>query len=98
MSRPSRRAGGLVAAALFLGLAGLLAGCAGGPLGYQNQVIVHLDGNPSDVAGAQVVADAECGRRGGSARFLTVVTDSAGMDETENFRSPDAVFVCDPRR
>ena len=73
-----------------------LACCSGGSLGTSNQVAVHLDENPNDLAAAQRVADATCRGRGGRARFLTIVTNDAGAREVEDTRPPDAVFACDP--
>jgi hypothetical protein len=72
-----------------------LAGCSGGSA-LSNQVIVHLDENPNDLAGAQRVADATCRARGGRARLMTVVNNDTGMMENEDTRPPDAVFACDP--
>src|SRR5206468_11381173 len=73
-----------------------LACCSCGSLGTSNQVAVHLDENPNDLAAAQLVADATCRGRGGHARFLAIVTNDAGSREVEELRPPDALFACDP--
>ena len=82
----------LAAALLALPLA--LGAC--GSLGTSNQVIVHLDENPNDLVAAQRVADAECRRRGGRARFVIKVYNYAGPRDSAEPQPPDAVFACDP--
>jgi hypothetical protein len=73
-----------------------LAGCAGSSLGTSNQVVVHLDSDPNDLAAAQRVADAECHRRGGTARFLAKISNDNGPRENDDPSPPDAFFICDP--
>jgi hypothetical protein len=73
-----------------------LAGCTGSPLGTSNQVVVHLDADPNDIAAAQRVADAECHRRGGTARFIAKLANDNGPREFDDPSPPDAFFACDP--
>ncbi len=82
---------------LALAAALALAGCTGGSR-LENQVIVRLDGDPADIAGAQRVADATCERRGGRARFLALVYEDMSLIRRDTTRPPDAVFACDPLR
>jgi hypothetical protein len=87
------------AAVVLLGLSPAVTACAGGGLGglsTANQVIVHLDQNPNDLAAAQRVADAQCGRTGGRARFLARISNDGGSHDVRDPQPPDAVFACDP--
>ena len=73
-------------AVLALPLALALTGCSGsglGALGTQNQVIVHLDENPNDLAAAQRVADDICRRRGQRARFVIRVANYSGTRDSQ---------------
>ncbi len=81
-------------AAVVLALPVVLGGC--GSLGSGNQVIVHLDENPNDLEAAQRVADAECRRRGGRARFVLKVYNYSGNRDGGMPLDPDAIFACDP--
>jgi hypothetical protein len=83
--------------AALAGAALALGACSGsGALGTSNQVIVHLDENPNDLAAAQRIADAECRQRGGRARFVLRVANSFGSRDSYTPLPPDAVFACDP--
>jgi len=75
-------------------LAAVLSGCSA--VGTSNQVVVHLEEGGSDLGAAQRVADEECRRRGGRARFVLIVQNTTGSRDTFNPLPPDAVFACDP--
>jgi hypothetical protein len=84
--------------ACSIGLTIASAGCSAGDSLQPNQVIVPLDGIPSDVNEARPIAEAQCVRRGGHARFVTVVDNALGEHGADNPEPPAAVFACDPAR
>jgi hypothetical protein len=91
------RARGAFVLGLALVLAPALGACSGlGSLSTANQVIVHLDQNPNDLAAAQRVADDTCRRRGGRARFIARLSSDEGSHDVRSPAPPDAVFICDP--
>jgi hypothetical protein len=91
------RAWAVLVVGLPLVLASVLAACSAlGSLSTANQVIVHLDENPNDLAGAQRIADDACRRRGGRARFIARITSDGGSHDVRSPTTPDAVFTCDP--
>jgi hypothetical protein len=51
-----------------------------------------------DVDSARPIAQAECNRRNGQARFLTVVGTASGAPGYDNPELPSAVFACDHGR
>ncbi len=77
-----------------------LAGCAGGAggaFGSSSQVVVNMDADPGDIAGATAVADRECASRGARARFILLQpTSSGGSQGGFTLRPPAAIFACDP--
>ena len=86
-----------ILSACLMGTAAMLAACASnGAPGLSNQVIVHLDENPNDLVAAERVADAQCRRQGGRARFLLRIYTHAGPRDSSSPLPPDAVFACDP--
>ena len=86
----------MLAAAGMLGLAGC-AGGAGGGFGSSSQVVVNMDGDPSDIVGATAVAERECAGRGARARFILLQPTSSGSSQGGfTLRPPAAIFACDP--
>ena len=88
MIRPVTLAAGLASVAI------MLSACTG--TDSSNQVIVHLDENPNDLAAAQRVADAQCRQHGGQARLVLKIHNQAGPLDSSSPLIPDAVFACDP--
>lgn len=87
------------AVAVGLSLAGCAgaSGGAGGGFGSSSQVVVNMDGDPGDIAGATVTADRECASRGARARFILLQpTSSGGSQGGYTLRPPAAIFACDP--
>jgi hypothetical protein len=70
-----------------------VGGCSGGSITQSDQVIVRLIG--VDVDSARRIAQAECNRSNGQARFLTVVGSASGAPGYDNPEPPSAVFACD---
>jgi hypothetical protein len=80
--------------AAFASAAIMLSACGG--TGSSDQVIVHLDENPNDLAAAQRVADAQCRQHGGRARLVLRIHNQGGPLDGSSPLVPDAVFACDP--
>ena len=91
----------LAASLSVVGAAVVVAGCAGGGLGFSNEVvIVRNDTDPYNLDAAQRIADTQCAARGaGRAQYFLLQNNArsaGGQGATSAWGPPDILYRCMP--